>query len=111
MASPVSTVGSAAHPLSLIERFSSASVVAGSDDDHLCSAPTGVAFEYGNQTNQDEIISDCDKVSQKIKAAADEQGNFTEMCGTPPGFGLFSSEGSCSMWFQCQKTTEGLQVT
>ena len=85
--------------------------VARSDDDHLCSAPTDTVFEYGNQTNQDGIVADCDKLSQFIKGFADEHGNFTEMCEPGLGFQRFSSEGNCTMWFECEKTTEGLEVT
>lgn len=82
-----------------------------SDDNHLCYAPADAVFEYGDQTHQDEIASDCDNLSQKIEDVADQQGNFTELCGAPSGFTLFNSEGNCSMWFECQKTTEGNQMT
>lgn len=103
-------VASVARSLSLANMVSLAPV-ARSDDDHLCYAPTDTVFEYGNQTHQDEIASDCDKLSEKIKGVADQQGNFTQLCGPPLRLTLFNSEGNCSMWFECQKTTEGNEVT
>lgn len=111
-ASPVSMLASVARSPSLVNRVSLAPV-ARSDDDHLCYGPTDTVFEHGDQTHQDEIASDCDSLSQKIKGVADQQGNFTDFCGppSPAGFTLFNSEGNCSMWFECQKTTEGNEVT
>ncbi|KKY33716.1 hypothetical protein UCDDA912_g06315 [Diaporthe ampelina] len=91
--------------------------VARSDDDHLCYAPTDVVFEYGNQNNQDEIVLDCEKLSQKFKAVTDEQGNITESCGDPvpskrhAGFKLLGSEGNCSFWSQCHGTDTTNEVT
>lgn len=80
-------------------------------DDHLCTAPDNLIYEYGNQTYQDRITNDCEKLSQSLRTQADQQGSFTEMCGLPAGFRLFGKEGDCTLWFRCSKTTEGNAVT
>lgn len=65
-------------------------------------------FDYGKQTNQTGLKSDCDDLNQQFKAITDEQGNITEPCGgVPPPtkvrgkFNLLGSAGSCALWAKC----------
>ncbi|KAK7709348.1 hypothetical protein SLS64_006261 [Diaporthe eres] len=107
-ASPISSLSAVARSLGT-NSWSPLAAVARRDEDHLCSASTDLVYEYGNQSHPDDLISDCQTLSEKFKNITDEQGNITQSCGSPPppskratrGFNLLGSQGNCSLWLNC----------
>lgn len=80
------------------------------DEDHLCDNSTSqVSLEYGNQTQQADIIEDCKNLSASFRGYFDYHRNLTQSCSSPQppgkrstgGFSLLGSEGNCTLWFDC----------
>ncbi|KAG6358605.1 hypothetical protein INS49_012123 [Diaporthe citri] len=118
LASPVSLFSAVARSLSPNSRVSLAPV-ARRDDDHLCTASTDVVYEHGNQTDINDLLSDCQTLSEAFKNITDEKGNITQSCGNPPppsrratrGFNLLGSQGNCSLWLDCFGNDSRNEVT